>query len=217
MSDWSEACDPVPARREGITHFEYLQARKARVVRAALKGGMSAAALERLPKPIVPKVEKLPPVVLATRAHATNFRQQAVSRCVTRARVLGTFATPEQEQAILASPFYRIQATGDGAAHLKEMAAVAGSALGLSLQDLARQRSSERFTYGRYVVALVLTELCMITSERLAEALGIGFETAKNARRRGRNLLARSPAYTEKYGVVLQAVYARWPQYRSAA
>lgn len=201
---------------EGLSHFEYLQAEKARV-RALVSRKVSPSALARLPKPIVPKIEKLPPVVLATRAHATNFQQQAVSRCVARARVLGTFATPEQEQAILASPFYRIQATQDGAAHLKEMATVAGAALGLSLQELATQRGSERFTYGRYVVALVLTELCMVSSERIGEALGVSFENAKNARRRGRDLLARSATYTEKYGTALQAVYARWPQYRSAA
>lgn len=212
MSDWTEATDS----REGITHFEWLQAEKARV-RSLLSKQASPAALARLPKPIIPKRETLPPVVLATRRDAINARQQAISRAVSRARVLGTFATPEQERAILASPFYRIQATEGGGAHLKELAAVAGAALGLSPDDLARQRSSVRYTYGRYVVALVLADLCMVSSERIGEALGVSFENAKNARRRGRNLLARSPAYTEKYGVALQAVYARWPQYRTAA
>lgn len=202
--------------REGITHFEYLQAEKARVLALTSKR-ISASAFARLPKPIVPKVEKLPPVVLATKAHATNFRQQETARRVQRARVLGTFSTAEKEKAVLASPFYRIQETEDGSAHLREMVAVIAGVLGLSPHDLTLQRGGERFTYGRYIAALVLANLCVVSSERIAEALGVGFENAKNARRRGRNLLARSPVHVEKYEAAVNAVYARWPQYRSAA
>lgn len=62
---------------DGLTHFEWLQAEKARI-RSLLSKDASPAALARLPKPIVPKVDKLPPVVLATKRDTTNpVRQEA--------------------------------------------------------------------------------------------------------------------------------------------
>jgi Bacterial dnaA protein helix-turn-helix len=68
---------------DGITHFEWLQAEKARV-RAAASKNISPAALARLPKPIVPKREELPPVVLATKAHTTNLVHQEAARKASR-------------------------------------------------------------------------------------------------------------------------------------
>lgn len=72
--------DPAKGK-EGITHFEYLQAEKAKMLSAARKAGMSEAALARLPKPIVSKPFVLPPVVLATRHHAVGvFRHDEFQR-----------------------------------------------------------------------------------------------------------------------------------------
>lgn len=61
---------------DGMTHFEWLQAKKARFVSAARKGGMSEAALARLPKPIVVKQHKLPPVVLVGAPEACPQRAE---------------------------------------------------------------------------------------------------------------------------------------------
>ena len=63
---------------DGMTHFEWLQAEKARV-RSLLSKKASSAALSRLPKPIVIKRDALPPVVLATKAHGTNPKHQEAS------------------------------------------------------------------------------------------------------------------------------------------
>lgn len=63
---------------DGLTHFEWLQAEKARI-RSLLSKKASPAVLARLPKPIVPKVDKLPPGVLATKAHGTNPAHQEAS------------------------------------------------------------------------------------------------------------------------------------------
>lgn len=68
---------------DGLTHFEWLQAEKARI-RSLLSKDAGPAALARLPKPIVPKIEKLPPVVLATKAHGTNPAHQEASTIAAR-------------------------------------------------------------------------------------------------------------------------------------
>jgi len=197
-SEWDDAC----ARREGVTHFELLQVKKAGMLRAALKSGMSASALERLPKPIVPKVEKLPPVVLATRAHATNFNRQDGSRRSAQARVAG--------KDFKSRPWVSVE-------HLREVIDAAARRFKMPGRRVSTLSRDREVIAARHVCVTVALEVTGATQSNLAAAMGLSLDVVKNSRAYGQSVIKNYAGYAEKYGAAKADILARWPEYRSAA
>ncbi len=193
---------PIDAERKGLTHFEYLQAKKARVVAAAMKSGMSALALARLPKPIVPKVEKLPPVVLATRAHATNFNRQDGSRRSAQARGAGKDFKP------------RAPVPAD---HLRELVDVVAGRFKLTGKQVSTVSRQRETIAARHVVVVTVLEITGATQTNLASAMGVSLDVVKSSRSYGESVIRNYAGYAEKYGAAKADILARWPQYASAA
>lgn len=187
---------------EGITHFEHLQAQKARVLRAAIKSGMSAAALQRLPKPIVPKVDKLPPVVLATRYHATNFNRQDCSRRSAQARGAG--------KDFKSRAWFEVD-------HLCELLDVVARRFKLTGKQVCTITRDRETIAARHVAVITVLDVTGATQANLAKAMGVSLDVVKNSKSYGQSVIHNYAGYAEKYGAAKADICARWPQYRSAA
>lgn len=188
--------------RDGITHFEWLQAKKARVVSAALKSGMSASALARLPKPIVPRPDKLPPVVLATRHHATNVVVQDSARHSARARKAGKdfSGKPKFDHA-----------------HLMAMVDVVARRFGQTAQQVCERRCNRSATVARHIAIALVLEITGATQTNLAGAMDLSPDTVLSSRRYAESAIRNYAGVADKYGAAKADILARWPQYRGAA
>jgi len=188
--------------RDGITHFEWLQAKKARVVSAALKSGMSASALARLPKPIVPRPDKLPPVVLATRHHATNLAQSDISRRSARARRAGKdfCGKPKFDHT-----------------HLMAMVDVVARRFGQTAQQVCERRCNRSATVARHIAIALVLEITGATQMNLAGAMDLSPDTVLSSRRYAESAIRNYAGVADKYGAAKADILARWPQYRGAA
>lgn len=183
--------------REG--HFDHLQAKKAALLDAARKQGMSAAALARLPQPVVVKADKLPPVVLATKAHSTNFNRQDSSRRSARTRKVVFERRPKIDHA-----------------HLMAVIDVVARRFGQSGAKVCARRAGRTVTAARHVAVLLTMEVTNATQANLADAMRVSLATIKNSRDYGQSVVKNYAGYAEKYGVAKADILARWPQYRSA-
>jgi hypothetical protein len=183
---------------EGLTHFQWLQAEKARV-RAAAAKRMSASALARLPKPITAKREALPPVVLATRQHAVNVtRQQACKKSAQR----------RGEHFVR-----RVNVDLD---HLREVADVVARRFRRTAAEVFAARKSQSETMAaRHIVVWTVLEVTRSTLPQLARAAGVSLDIIKSSKGYGDQVIARSAAYAEKYGRAKNDICARWPQYHA--
>ncbi len=186
---------------EGLTHFEWLQAEKARI-RSLLSKKASPAALARLPKPIVPAVDKLPPVVLATRHHATNVNRQEGSRKSAAARDIS--------KHFKGRPWVEVD-------HLRELIDVAARRFKLTGKQVSAANRDREAIAARHVVVIAVLETSKATQVNLAKAMGVSLDTIKNSRAYGDSVVRNYAGYAEKYGAAKEDIYARWPQYRSAA
>lgn len=185
---------------EGITHFEYLQAEKVRV-RALVSRKVSASALDRLPKPIVPRVEKLPPVVLATRAHATNFNRQEDSRRSATARDGKSFKPRPSVELF----------------HLRDLVDTVARRFKLTGKQVSTVTRDRETIAARHVVVVTVLEITGATQTNLAAAMGVSLDVVKSSRSYGQSVINNYSGYAEKYGAAKADILALWPQYRSAA
>lgn len=185
---------------EGLTHFEWLQAEKARV-RALLSKQASPAALARLPKPIVPVVEKLPPVVLATRAHATNYNRQDGSRRSAQARGAGKDFKPRASVP---------------AEHLRDLVDVVARRFRLTGKQVSTVTRDREVIAARHVVVVTVLEITGATQTNLASAMGVSLDVVKSSRAYGQSVINNYFGYAEKYGAAKADIYAQWPEYRRA-
>lgn len=158
---------------DGMTHFEWLQAKKARFVSAARKGGMSEAALARLPKPIVPKRDTLPPVVLATKRDTTNPVQQEASRKAAR-KLADLRAATRPALKVKRVKSWRLGLQKGRAAEVSDkvlfdrivdLAAASSGIAAYAIHDFKRERETVRV---RHVCWLLLREFTGLSSGAIA-------------------------------------------------
>jgi len=186
---------------EGLTHFEWLQAEKARV-RGLVSRKVSLSALDRLPKPIVPKVDKLPPVVLATRYHATNYNRQDGSRRSAQARGAG--------KDFKSRAWVEVD-------HLCELVDVVARRFKLTGKQVSTITRDRETIAARHVAVVTVLDITGATQANLAKAMAVSLDVVKNSRSYGQSVINNYAGYAEKYGAAKADIYARWPQYRSAA
>lgn len=187
---------------DNLGHFDLLQAKTASVFEAARKRGMSAAALARLPKPIIVKRDALPPVVLATKAHATNFNRQDGSRRSAQARSAGKDFKP------------RARVPAD---HLREVVDVTARRFNLTGKQVSTVTRQREIIAARHVAVVTALEITGATQSNLAAAMGVSLDVVKCSLRYGQSVINNYAGYAEKYGAAKADIYARWPQYREVA
>lgn len=151
--------------RDDGQYFHEIQARTASLIETARQRGMSESAIARLPKPIVIKREILPPVVLASKSHATRVNNQAAQKLAHRRaaarKVLKVKTKPELMRG-------RSQERADDFALFDSIVEIASEASGVSVAEIRDFVRSRRIVPVRHTCWRLLREFTGLSVTTIA-------------------------------------------------
>lgn len=200
-------------------HYSWLSGRTARFLAHQKRRGMSAAALERLPKvPKLPEPIVLQPV-LATKRHAVNPIVQATQLAIQerkrrmkgkqKRRVKLTTRVPK------AVPWAKDPDRAERLQRAKEIVALMAEISGIAVRDMDARNRNQRFSLPRDVAAFLMMNLVSVPSGVIAEIFD--YDDGATARRMVFRVRARirdkDPITTDLHDRAMAAVKARWPEY----